>query len=77
MDNLVYLIPVVVGMVVGIVLANKANSSGSGFTRDSSDSLDDLNTRDRLKYGFILADNMEKDRRERAERVRRREEKDY
>lgn len=74
METLVFLLPVIIGGFAGYFISVKFGNNNSNFVDKSSSTLDELNDRDRMKYGFLLIDNMEKDMRNRAERVRRREE---
>ena len=75
MESLIYLLPVIIGGFAGYMLSAKFGNNDSNFTDDSSNVLDELNNRDRIRYGFLLIDKMEKDTRDRVERVRQREKK--
>lgn len=75
MESLIFLLPVIIGGLAGYFLSAKFGNYGSDSTDNSSNILDELNNRERIKYGFLLIDKMEKDAKDRAERVRRREEK--
>ena len=69
--SLIFLLPVLIGVIAGY-LSTKFGHYESKNSHDSSNVLDELNNRDRLKYGFWLIDNMKEDSRDRAERVKQR-----
>jgi hypothetical protein len=75
MESLIFLLPVIIGGLAGYLLSVKFGNYSSDSTDNSSNILDELNNRERMKYGFLLIDRMEKDAKDRAERVRQREEK--